>query len=194
MKSADVSLNTTYHVLVSNRIVPVLLVRRHPSGHGWLGRNLITNREVYVRTAARLRYPVRQRRDQTEHTVQYYKLPEGVAALNESDTYTVHVFSFPDDPEGRETAFATAEANLLRYFQRRGFVLTTGVPISTVEHVKALIVLREQRPSLAEKFRGMTDSWVPVKAEHRAGRQRTSAVTGEPLVREGQIQEQDVVG
>lgn len=194
MKSADVSLNTTYHVLVSNRIVPVRLVRRHSSGYGWIGRNLITRREVYIRTAARLRYPVRQRRDRTEHTVMYYKLPDGVAALNESDTYTVHVFSFPDDPAGREAAFAAGEAELLKYFQRRGFVLTPGVPISTVEHVKALTVLREQRPSLAEKFRGMTDSWVPVKAEYRAGRQRTSAVTGEPLVREAQIQEQDVVG
>lgn len=183
MKSADVSLNTTYHVLVSNRIVPVLLVRRHPSGHGWLGRNLITSREVYVRTAARLRYPVRQRRDQTEHTVMYYQLPTGVASLNESDTYTVHVFSFPDDPAGAKAAMKAGQDRLFAYFRKRGFTFP----------IDQLSVWCESRPSLAETYRGMGDSWVSRDAVFRVGRQKTSAVTGEPLVREGQIQEQDVV-
>jgi hypothetical protein len=59
MKKHDVVLGQVYAVKVSGRIQQVRLVAESPHG-GWVGRNLQTGREVRIRSAARLRYPVSQ--------------------------------------------------------------------------------------------------------------------------------------
>jgi hypothetical protein len=59
MRQRDVILGQVYAVKVSGRIQPVRLVAESPHG-GWVGRNLQTGREVRIRSAARLRYPVPQ--------------------------------------------------------------------------------------------------------------------------------------
>ena len=59
MKKRDVVLGQVYAVKVSGRLQSVRLVAESPHG-GWVGRNLQTGREVRIRSAARLRYPVQQ--------------------------------------------------------------------------------------------------------------------------------------
>jgi hypothetical protein len=59
MKKQDVALGQVYAVQVSGRIQPVRLVAESPYG-GWVGRNEQTGREVRIRSAARLRYPIQQ--------------------------------------------------------------------------------------------------------------------------------------
>ena len=59
MRRRDVVLGQVYAVKVSGRLQPVRLVAESPHG-GWVGRNLLTGREVRIRSAARLRYPVQQ--------------------------------------------------------------------------------------------------------------------------------------
>ena len=59
MKKQDVVLGQVDAVKLSGRIEPVRLVRDSPYG-GWIGRNLRTGRVVRTRTAAKLRYPVKQ--------------------------------------------------------------------------------------------------------------------------------------
>ena len=59
MKKSDVVLGQVYAVKVSGRIQPVRVVSESTYG-GWVGRNLQTGREVRIRSAARLRYTVRQ--------------------------------------------------------------------------------------------------------------------------------------
>jgi hypothetical protein len=59
VKKRDVVLGRVYAVKVSGRLQPVRLVAESPHG-GWVGRNLQTGREVRIRSAARLRYPVGQ--------------------------------------------------------------------------------------------------------------------------------------
>jgi hypothetical protein len=54
MKKKDVELGKIYTVKVSGRIVPVRILRLSPYG-GWVGQNLITTREVHIKTAGRLR-------------------------------------------------------------------------------------------------------------------------------------------
>lgn len=54
MKKADVVLNKVYVVKVSGRLTKVRLDSESPYG-GWKGTNLVTGREVYIRTAAKLR-------------------------------------------------------------------------------------------------------------------------------------------
>ena len=59
MKKADVTIGATYIVKVSGKLTRVRLTRESPYG-GWDGLNLATQREVRIRSAARLRYPARQ--------------------------------------------------------------------------------------------------------------------------------------
>jgi hypothetical protein len=54
-----------YAVKVSGQVQEVRLVAESPYG-GWIGRNLRTGREVRIRSAARLRYPVRQQAEQSD--------------------------------------------------------------------------------------------------------------------------------
>ncbi len=54
MKKREVRVGQTYTVKVSNQLVPVRVTAESPYG-GWVGMNTKTNREVRIRTAARLR-------------------------------------------------------------------------------------------------------------------------------------------
>jgi hypothetical protein len=63
MKKREVVLGQVYAVKVSGRIQPVRLVADSPYG-GWVGRNLQTGRELRIRSAARLRFPVDQQAEQ----------------------------------------------------------------------------------------------------------------------------------
>jgi hypothetical protein len=63
MKKRDVTVGQVYAVKVSGQVQEVRLVAESPYG-GWVGRNLRTGREVRIRSAARLRYPVRQQSEQ----------------------------------------------------------------------------------------------------------------------------------
>lgn len=54
MKKKDVRIGETYTVKVSGRLVPVRLYAECSYG-GWYGTNLKTNKQVHVKTAARLR-------------------------------------------------------------------------------------------------------------------------------------------
>lgn len=57
MRKSQVSIGSTYAVKVSDRIVPVTLTAENRFG-GWIGRNEKTKRDVRIKSAARLRYPV----------------------------------------------------------------------------------------------------------------------------------------
>lgn len=54
MKKSEVRIGETYTVKVSGQLVPVRITGECPHG-GWTGINTQTNREVRIRTAARLR-------------------------------------------------------------------------------------------------------------------------------------------
>jgi hypothetical protein len=58
MRKADVSLGHIYIAKVSGKLTRVRLDRESPFGNGWIATNLVTNREVRVRSAARLRKEV----------------------------------------------------------------------------------------------------------------------------------------
>jgi hypothetical protein len=60
MKKQDVQVGSVYVAKVSGKMAKVQIVREHvqSSGRlGWYGRNLATGREVFIRSAARLRHP-----------------------------------------------------------------------------------------------------------------------------------------
>jgi len=54
MKKSEVQIGKTYTAKVSGFVVPVRIVSESPHG-GWVGINILTHREVRIRTAARLR-------------------------------------------------------------------------------------------------------------------------------------------
>jgi hypothetical protein len=54
MTKNEVSIGKTYMVKVSGRVVPVRLKKESPYG-GWVGENLLTKRDVRIKTAAKLR-------------------------------------------------------------------------------------------------------------------------------------------
>ena len=56
MKKKDVVIGGCYMAKVSGKIVPVKLLEECQWG-GWVGKNMITKREVRIKTAAKLRYP-----------------------------------------------------------------------------------------------------------------------------------------
>ncbi len=58
MKKADVEIGGRYVAKVSGNMVAVRIDRESPHG-GWDATNLTTGRAVRIRTAARLRRPVR---------------------------------------------------------------------------------------------------------------------------------------
>ena len=58
MKKADVKINGLYAAKVSGKLVAVEIVCESPYG-GWDAINTETNRDVRIRSAARLRFPVR---------------------------------------------------------------------------------------------------------------------------------------
>jgi hypothetical protein len=61
VKKADVRIGSIYIVKVSGKLTRVRLTRESPYG-GWDGLNLATQREIRIRSAARLRAPVGQYR------------------------------------------------------------------------------------------------------------------------------------
>ncbi len=57
MRKSQVTIGGTYAAKVSDRIVPVTLIAENRFG-GWIGRNEKTGRDVRIKSAARLRFPV----------------------------------------------------------------------------------------------------------------------------------------
>jgi len=62
MKKAEIQIGKAYIAKVSGKLVPVRIYSECSLG-GWYGKNLITGREVRIKTAARLRW---------EHTLEPY--------------------------------------------------------------------------------------------------------------------------
>jgi hypothetical protein len=62
MKQSDVVLDGVYAVKVSGSIQRVKLEAESPHG-GWIGRNLRTGCEIRIRTAAKLRCPLKRQAD-----------------------------------------------------------------------------------------------------------------------------------
>lgn len=60
MKKKDVQIGKTYIAKVSNKLVPVKILRDAPYGFrgGWIALNTTTGREIHVKSAARLRREV----------------------------------------------------------------------------------------------------------------------------------------
>ena len=54
MKKSQIKIGGTYTAKVSGFVVPVRILSESPHG-GWVGMNILTKREVRIRTAARLR-------------------------------------------------------------------------------------------------------------------------------------------
>ena len=54
MKKRDVQIGKTYTAKVSGFVVPVRIASESPHG-GWMGINILTRREVRIKTSARLR-------------------------------------------------------------------------------------------------------------------------------------------
>jgi hypothetical protein len=63
VKKRDVTVGQVYAVKVSGQVQEVRLDAESPYG-GWIGRNLQTGREVRIRSAARLRFPVDHKAEQ----------------------------------------------------------------------------------------------------------------------------------
>jgi len=57
MKRDDVRVGQQYLVKVSDRVVPVRIDAEHASGKGWVGTNVVTGRQVRIKSAGRLRCP-----------------------------------------------------------------------------------------------------------------------------------------
>ena len=57
MLKKDIVVGKTYWAKVSNNVVPVTIIREmtFQGRTRWLARNTKTNREIYIRSAARLR-------------------------------------------------------------------------------------------------------------------------------------------
>ena len=72
MKKDDVKVGQEYLVKVSDRVVPVRVDAEHASGKGWVGTNVVTGRQVRIKSAQRLRRPVVE-------TLQEARTPNGVA-------------------------------------------------------------------------------------------------------------------
>jgi len=72
MKKDDVKVGQEYLVKVSDRVVPVRIDAEHASGKGWVGTNIVTGRQVRIKSAQRLRRPVAE-------TPQEAPTPNGVA-------------------------------------------------------------------------------------------------------------------
>ena len=58
MKKDEVKVGREYLVKVSDRVVPVRIEAEHASGKGWVGMNVMTGRQVRIKSAQRLRRPV----------------------------------------------------------------------------------------------------------------------------------------
>ncbi len=56
MKRQDVQIGSTYIVKVSGVLAKVRITGESPYG-GWVGRTVVTGRELRIRSAARLRRP-----------------------------------------------------------------------------------------------------------------------------------------
>ena len=54
MKKSQIKIGGTYTAKVSGFVVPVRILSESPHG-GWVGMNILTKREVRIRTAGRLR-------------------------------------------------------------------------------------------------------------------------------------------
>jgi len=54
MKKSQIKVGGTYTAKVSGFVVPVRIESESPNG-GWVGINILTHREVRIKTAARLR-------------------------------------------------------------------------------------------------------------------------------------------
>jgi len=54
MKKSQIKVGGTYTAKVSGFVVPVRIESESPHG-GWIGTNILTHREVRIKTAARLR-------------------------------------------------------------------------------------------------------------------------------------------
>jgi hypothetical protein len=54
VKKSEVKVGETYTAKVSGQLAPVLITGTCPYG-GWVGMNTKTNREIRIKTAARLR-------------------------------------------------------------------------------------------------------------------------------------------
>jgi hypothetical protein len=67
VKKREIHIGRTYAAKVSERLVPVTILREqsYPSAsdrhQGWIARNEATGREVTIRTAQRLRFEVERR-------------------------------------------------------------------------------------------------------------------------------------
>ncbi len=59
MKKHEIAIGGVYAAKVSGKVVPVRITGESPHG-GWQAVNLQTRRAVRIRSAARLRRPVRQ--------------------------------------------------------------------------------------------------------------------------------------
>ena len=59
MKKREIQIGGTYVVKVSGKLVPVRITAESAYG-GWNAVNTTTGRQVRIRSAARLRYPVKQ--------------------------------------------------------------------------------------------------------------------------------------
>ena len=56
MKKSEIAIGSHYIVKVSGKLSTVRIIGASPFG-GWIGRNVETNRDIRVRSAARLRRP-----------------------------------------------------------------------------------------------------------------------------------------
>lgn len=55
MKKADVEVGAVYQAKISGRLVPVKILGESSTGKGWKGLNLVTDRQVTIKSAQKLR-------------------------------------------------------------------------------------------------------------------------------------------
>jgi hypothetical protein len=65
MKKSQIEIGRVYAAKVSGRISPVRIVSESPHG-GWRAVNMMTGREVHVRSPQRLRFELRKKNERPE--------------------------------------------------------------------------------------------------------------------------------
>lgn len=89
MTKEEVRIGVVYNAKVSDKIVPVRIDAERPFYGGWTATNLETNREVIIRTAARLRSKASSRCGSCKSCTKFLEGRQVLseAARNESDDY-----------------------------------------------------------------------------------------------------------
>jgi len=135
MKNSDVQVGATYLVKVADNLVPVKLVREHPSG-GWEGVSAKTGKTIRIKSAQRLRKrladaswststPEENRRRHADQSKAIRESGDGNACLTEPAAQDA-TDAFQRDTDERGTTGAKREAKPMSLLDAAAHLLSLG--------------------------------------------------------------------